>query len=190
MKPEIILAILWLAYGFIHTLLATKSVKAFFKSISKYYRLIYNILALALIIPIIIYQFSFSSEVLLEKSFFNQLLGGLMMASGLFLAYKAILSYDLKEFSGLQLSAKSMKPSTLKINELSSIVRHPLYLGTLVFLWGWFGFSGLLSSLITALTITVYVRIGIYFEEKKLVEEFGNQYRKYQEEVPMLIPRL
>jgi methanethiol S-methyltransferase len=190
MKPEYILALLWMAYGFVHTVLAMNSAKTFFQSISKYYRLIYNILALILIIPIILYQFSFSSEILLEKSFLNQLLGGLMMASGLFLASKALMSYNLKEFIGIQYLQQSSKPSTLRKDELSSIVRHPLYLGIIVFLWGWFGFSGLLSSLVTALSLTVYIRIGIYFEERKLVEEFGKEYRKYQEEVPMLIPRL
>jgi methanethiol S-methyltransferase len=189
MKPEIILALLWLAYGFIHTVLAMNSVKNIFKGISKYYRLIYNGLAILLILPILNYQFSIPSELLLEKSLLNQILGGLMMTSGLFLAYKALTSYDLKEFIGTQYLQQSPNPSTFKTDELSSVVRHPLYLGILVFLWGWFGFSGLLSSLVTALALSIYIRIGIYFEEKKLVEQFGRVYQDYQKKVPMLIPR-
>jgi methanethiol S-methyltransferase len=189
MKPEIILALLWLAYGFIHTVLAMNSVKNIFKAISKYYRLIYNGLAILLILPILNYQFSITSQLLLEKSLLNQILGGLMMTSGLFLAYKALTSYDLSEFVGTQSLQQSPKPSTFKTDELSSVIRHPLYLGILVFLWGWFGFSGLLSSLVTALVLTIYIRIGIYFEEKKLVEQFGKAYQDYQKKVPMLIPR-
>ncbi len=189
MKPEIILSLLWLAYGFIHTVLAMNSVKNIFKGISKYYRLIYNGLALLMILPILNYQFSIPSQLLLEKSLLNQILGGLMMTSGLFLAYKALTSYDLAEFIGTQSLQQSPKPSTFKQDELSSVIRHPLYLGILVFLWGWFGFSGLLSSLVTALALTVYIRIGIYFEEKKLVEQFGKAYKDYQKKVPMLIPR-
>jgi methanethiol S-methyltransferase len=188
-KPEIILALLWLAYGFIHTVLAMNSVKNIFKGIIKYYRLIYNGLAILLILPILNYQFSIPSQLLLEKSLLNQILGGLMMTSGLFLAYKALTSYDLAEFVGTQSLQHSPKPSAFKQDELSSVIRHPLYLGILVFLWGWFGFSGLLSSLITALALTVYIRIGIYFEEKKLVEQFGKAYQDYQKKVPMLIPR-
>jgi methanethiol S-methyltransferase len=189
MKPEIILALLWLAYGFVHTVLAMNSVKDIFKGFSKYYRLIYNGLAVILILPILNYQFSFPSQLLLEKSLLNQILGGLMMTSGLFLAYKALTSYDLKEFIGTQYLQQSPNPSTFKTDELSSVVRHPLYLGILVFLWGWFGFSGLLSSLVTALALSIYIRIGIYFEEKKLVEQFGRVYQDYQKKVPMLIPR-
>ncbi len=36
----------------------------------------------------------------------------------------------------------------------------------------------------------LYVRIGIYFEEKKLVKEFGDIYNKYKLQVPMLIPKI
>ena len=189
MKPEIILALLWLAYGFVHTVLAMDAVKETFKGLSKYYRLIYNVLAIMLLLPIIYYQFSFQSQLLLEKSLLNQILGGLMMTSGLFLVYKALMGYDLKEFIGTTTLQATQKVISFKQDELLSVIRHPIYLGTIVFLWGWFGFSGLLSSLVTALTITVYVRIGIYFEEKKLVKQFGKVYQDYQKQVPMLIPK-
>jgi protein-S-isoprenylcysteine O-methyltransferase Ste14 len=189
MKSEIILALLWLAYGFVHTALAMNWVKNIFKGISKYYRLIYNGLAVILLLPILNYQFSIPSESLLEKSLLNQILGGLMMTSGLFLAYKALVSYDLAEFIGTKTLQPVQKPISFRQDELSSVIRHPLYLGILVFLWGWFGFSGLLSSLVSAISLTVYIRIGIYFEEKKLVEQFGKVYQDYQQKVPMLIPR-
>lgn len=193
MKPEIILALLWLVYGFVHTLLATNIVKSYseklLRSFARYYRLIYNGLAILLILPILNYQFSISSQLLLEKSLFNQILGGLMMTSGLFLTHKALTSYDLAEFMGIQSLQQSPNFSTFKKDELLSVIRHPLYLGILIFLWGWFGFSGLLSSFVTALALTNYIRIGIYFEEKKLVEKFGKEYQDYQKKVPMLIPR-
>ncbi len=193
MKLEIILAFLWLSYGLVHTLLASNLVKSFFTkflgSISKYYRLIYNGLAILLILPILNYQFSIPSQLLLEKSLLNQILGGLMMTSGLFLAYKALVSYDLAEFIGTKTLQPVQKSVSFRQDELSSVIRHPLYLGMLVFLWGWFGFSGLLSSLVTALLLTIYIRIGIYFEENKLVEQFGKVYQDYQKKVPMLIPR-
>lgn len=193
MKPEIILALLWVAYGFIHTLLAANAVKQFLNKLlgraSKYYRLIYNALAVLLILPIVQYQLSIPAQFLLEKSLLNQILGGLMMASGLFLVYKALINYNLSEFIGTQTLQTTPKTISFKQDELLSVIRHPLYLGMLVFLWGWFGFSGLLASLISAIALSIYIRIGIYFEEKKLVEQFGKQYQEYQKKVPMLIPR-
>lgn len=196
MKSEIILSILWIVYGVFHSLTATESFKNLLKSVlgrfSIYYRLIYNILAIVLILPIIKFQLDSPTELLLEKSIMNQILGGLMMGSGIFLGFSALKQYNLSEFLGtdvLKDSNKKKQPLLIK-DELSSIVRHPLYLGILIFLWGAFGFFGTSLHLVTAISLTFYIRIGIHFEEKRLVKEFGKQYEKYQKEVPMLIPKI
>ena len=39
-----------------------------------------------------------------------------------------------------------------------------------------------------ALILTVYLIIGTFLEERKLVYEFGDQYRNYQKQVSMLLP--
>lgn len=67
-------------------------------------------------------------------------------------------------------------------------VRHPLYLGTFLFIWGLFILIPHTSLLISNFIITVYTLIGIGLEEKKLVREFGEAYRVYQKEVPKLVP--
>ena len=36
--------------------------------------------------------------------------------------------------------------------------------------------------------LTVYVVIGTHLEERKLVAEFGDEYREYQQTVSMLFP--
>lgn len=194
MNSEIILVILWLAYGIIHTLLASDALKNLLKSIlgrfSTYYRILYNIIATLLLIPIVQFQLSTPSKMLLEQSLMNQILGGLMMGSGIFLGVSALRHYDLSEFLGIdELKGKTKQP-VLMVDELSSIVRHPLYLSILVTVWGYFGFFGTSTGLTTAVALSLYIRIGIYFEEKKLVEVFGKTYQKYQKEVPMLIPKL
>jgi protein-S-isoprenylcysteine O-methyltransferase Ste14 len=38
--------------------------------------------------------------------------------------------------------------------------------------------------------LTLYLILGAIYEERKLVREFGEQYTRYQERVPMLIPGL
>ncbi|MEA5403698.1 isoprenylcysteine carboxylmethyltransferase family protein [Arcicella sp. DC2W] len=196
MKSEIILSILWIVYGVFHSLTATESFKNLLKSVlgrfSIYYRLIYNTLAVVLILPIIKFQLDSPTDLLLEQSIMNQILGGLMMGSGIFLGFSALKQYDLSEFLGtdaLKDSTKKKQELLIK-DELSSIVRHPLYLGILIFLWGAFGFFGTSLHLVTAISLTFYIRIGIHFEEKRLVKEFGKQYEKYQKEVPMLIPKI
>jgi methanethiol S-methyltransferase len=134
MKNEIILALLWIGYGVIHSVLASDSVKKIFTI--KYYRLIYNGLAIVLLIPIAYFQITAESKKLMEDSFFNQLLGGIMMASGIFVMYLSFKNYDLKEFIGTDFQDK--KQPELTKEGLSEFVRHPLYVGILLFILGKF----------------------------------------------------
>ncbi len=45
-----------------------------------------------------------------------------------------------------------------------------------------------MAVLLTNPVLTAYLVIGTFLEERKLVVEFGDQYRQYQREVPMLFP--
>ncbi|WP_158279593.1 methyltransferase family protein [Arcicella aurantiaca] len=186
MQTNIYLGIAWLIYGAIHSLLATEILKKAFPS--KYYRLIYNSLAIVLIIPILYLQVTLPSVNMMQSSLLSQILSGMMMLSGIYLVYVSFRNYDLKAFLGIDFN-DAKKKSDLQIEGVSSVVRHPIYTGILLFLWGTFGYFTTESYLVTAIALTLYIRIGIYFEEKKLVQEFGKQYEKYQKEVPMLIPK-
>ena len=67
-------------------------------------------------------------------------------------------------------------------------VRHPLYLGTFLALWGGFLLHPSAALLISNAITTTYTLIGIRLEEAKLLREFGAPYRHYQQQVPMLLP--
>ncbi len=70
-----------------------------------------------------------------------------------------------------------------------SIVRHPQYLGAI---FAHIAFSILLSglySLILTILVVFYNYITAWKEEKELVKEFGEEYERYKEEVPMFLPR-
>jgi methanethiol S-methyltransferase len=66
------------------------------------------------------------------------------------------------------------------------IVRHPLYLFMLVLIWSTPRFST--DQLLFNLLWTLWVVVGTKLEERDLVAEFGESYRRYQHSVPMLIP--
>jgi len=38
------------------------------------------------------------------------------------------------------------------------------------------------------LAFTLYILVGVYFEERKLLREFGQEYAEYRSITPMLIP--
>jgi methanethiol S-methyltransferase len=90
--------------------------------------------------------------------------------------------------SGIRSIFTPMPASELKINGIHRFVRHPLYSGTILFVWGLFFVFPFLNNLIAASLLTLYVLIGIIFEEKKLKIEFGKDYEEYISKVPMLIP--
>lgn len=76
----------------------------------------------------------------------------------------------------------------LKKDGIHKYVRHPLYLGTLLFIWGLFFIFPMLNNLIAVIIITLYVFGGIMFEEKKLLQQFGSSYVDYISTVPMIFP--
>lgn len=69
---------------------------------------------------------------------------------------------------------------------LYKVVRHPLYLGFLMAFW--FAPVMTIGHAIFTMGMTIYIFIGIYHEEKDLVNAFGEKYRTYRKQVPKIIP--
>ena len=66
-------------------------------------------------------------------------------------------------------------------------VRHPLYLFTIVLFWSYPSISA--DRLLLNVLWTIWIVIGTTLEERELIDDFGDDYRDYQANVPMLLPR-
>jgi methanethiol S-methyltransferase len=84
------------------------------------------------------------------------------------------------------LTGRNMPAARFRTPVLYKVVRHPLYLGFIIAFWA----APVMTvghALFAAVT-TAYILVGIALEERDLVGQFGNDYRRYRERVPMLIP--
>lgn len=117
--------------------------------------------------------------------------GAMLAILGVVVLSAAGRSYDFARFAGIaQFRAgapdAAAPPEPLATGGMNAIVRHPLYLGVLLILWG---VATTPLRLATAIAATAYILIGIRFEERNLIRRYGDAYRTYRARVPMLLPR-
>jgi protein-S-isoprenylcysteine O-methyltransferase Ste14 len=158
-----------------------------FRSYYKYYRLIYSIIAAGSLVLLLYFQFSHQSEILFRQTWLLWPVAVPLLLTGIYIMMACISKYFIN-LSGVDVFLKEKREPVLETNGLHNYVRHPLYLGTLLFVWSLFLFFPLLSNLIACGVITIYTIAGIYIEERKLKLEFGEAYSVYSSKVPMLIP--
>ena len=110
--------------------------------------------------------------------------GGQLLAALMLIV--AFLQTDSLSFVGLRQLFETEKFSQLVTRGLYRVVRHPLYTFGLLFIWLTPNVSQ--NSLTIYIGATIYTLVGAYFEERKLLRDFGDAYAEYRRITPMLIP--
>lgn len=194
MLQHTLLLLLWATFGLLHSLLAADRVK---EKIARwwgtgfiYYRLVYSVLAFIQLGLIGWYQFSITSPVLWLTPAFIQVVLVFTSLTGLVLMCVMIRKYFF-HLSGIDVFFTTNHSAPFLVTTgLHSKMRHPLYTGTLLFLWSLCLLFPRAAHLLSVATITLYTIIGARLEEAKLAKTFGAAYSLYKKQVPMLIPSL
>ena len=192
----LILSSIWAGYCFLHSFLIsvrfTNYLTRVLKNYYSFYRLFYALISLVLLVWVINYTAPLDTTIIITYvppwSIIRQVT---MWGSLLMFFWAFFFNYDSLSFFGIRqiLNFKKLKTTNpseeIKKNGLLAVTRHPMYLALIIYLWSQ---TFRVADIVVNIVLTIYVIIGTVLEEKKLVLEFGDAYRKYQREVPMLVP--
>jgi methanethiol S-methyltransferase len=90
--------------------------------------------------------------------------------------------------SWLALRGKPYTHRPFRTPGLYRYVRHPLYVGWLLFFWATPVMT--VGHLLMAIGTSGYILIAIVFEERDLLAHFGADYRAWRARTPLFVPRL
>jgi protein-S-isoprenylcysteine O-methyltransferase Ste14 len=197
---DILLIILAFAlFGFLHSYLASYGFK---KKLAKeagtyiaFYRIIYNLTAIFFfylmyeLLPrpdMIVYDLPTPWDfVVLIPQFVS--LAGIIWTIKYFSSMEFLgINQAVRWFKGEYKTEELDERLTLRIEGPYKYSRHPLYLFTILFLL----FRPVMDIfyLTFFLCIVVYFYIGSFYEEKKIIETFGEEYLVYSKSVPRIFP--
>lgn len=191
-KEHIFLGIGWILFCILHSVLASlwfkNRMQLWLGKSFVYYRAFYSSFALVTFGIIILQQVATSSPYLFVPMRILEFIGGLIGFVGLCAMSVSLSKYIFNIYGFNRLFGKKNEPILIE-KGIHSIVRHPLYFGTFLLIWGVWLIYPWISLLISNLIITIYTLIGIQLEEKKLELEFGEKYVNYKKRTPMIIPQ-
>jgi len=182
------LVLYFLFFAIIHSFLAmdhakNKAEKLLGKGY-RYYRIIYTLISIPLFAPAFIVWITYSNSTpvvyTIPQNFYPVVIFVRLAALGMF-AY-VVLQIDFLEFIGL----KRQKKNVLITGGAYGIVRHPIYTAGILLLITKMEMT--LLDITAVLLVVVYLIIGAFIEERRLLSTYGDEYRKYQQRVSMFLP--
>jgi protein-S-isoprenylcysteine O-methyltransferase Ste14 len=177
-----------------HTVMARRSFKAWWtRFVSPALERSTFVLAATAILALLLWQWRPIPEPVIWniESRAGVLLAEHVFFLGWVIALTSTMLLDHFELFGLsqihaQLTGRAIPESEFRTPLLYRYVRHPLYLGFVLGFWATPRMTA--GHLLFATAMTGYILIGIWFEERDLIAQFGERYHRYREQVGMLLP--
>jgi protein-S-isoprenylcysteine O-methyltransferase Ste14 len=108
---------------------------------------------------------------------------GLVFAASLLISHFDL--FGLRQ-TWLRFVNRPYEPVGFRLVGLYKLVRHPLMLGFLIAFWATPSMT--IGHLFFTVMVTLYIAMGLWFEERDLVREHGENYLKYRRSVRALLP--
>ena len=179
-----------LVYYAFHSLLVVPDIKeAVMRNMSmgpQSFRGFYALASTLGLVMAVVLTYNEPFRVFLMPSLAGKLGGGLLILAGALGAWSAFRAYSFRAFIGFSPEPKAALVTT----GWQARMRHPLYFFTLLMAAGLFLYQTDTRTLAWLLATLIYVPMGAWLEERKLVAIHGDAYRTYQKTTPMLFPKM
>jgi methanethiol S-methyltransferase len=191
------LIIFWSLWCAVHSGMISLTVSGYLKSRFgtgyRFYRLLYNFVALTTLAPLILYSQSLKGAVLFRWEGYMTIVQIVLLITVFALFVSGGLKYDMLHFFGIRQIMSGKLHSTLSesgdldTSGVLNLTRNPWYLAAIIFIW--IGYREMyVSTVIVNIILTIYLITGTLLEERKLTIELEDNYRDYIYRVSMLFP--
>ena len=186
----ILLGVGWAVYFFVHSLLAATGPKNYIISATglsqKAYRILYNVISAVGLLVMIGYLSIVSKGAIFPVGDELRFVSLSMVVIGVVVIRQAFKQYDMGEFLGVRFGDNN----EFRRKGILNHIRHPLYSGTILIIIAMFLYSPTYGTMVTMGVTFLYLAIAIPLEERKLIDLYGDKYRRYKKEVPSIIPKI
>ncbi len=188
----------WTAFAVFHSLTVSEKYESLARrsmgerAFAAYHRLLFTAYSFLAFFLLVLYLRSLPDRPLYRVEGAGRILFHAVQLLGAALLLRT--PWDIREFIGIRQWKRHRKggpPDPGRIGRLFTgktygIVRHPLYLGISVVLL--FHPVQTRNSFLSVVLAILYFYIGTFFEERRMVRAFGQEYRDYQGRVPRFLP--
>lgn len=167
-----------------HSLFARTRMKALLAALwpERLLRSLYVWIASVLLVLVCLFWRTIGGEVYHAPQSWLTIVHALAQLTGVWLIARSVRAIDALELAGIRPARPVSAADTLQVSGPYRLVRHPLYLGWILIVFGAAHLTG--DRVAFAAMTTLYLLVAIPWEERSLEEAFGAAYVRYKERVP------
>lgn len=129
-------------------------------------------------------------QITLYSTPWSWLPAAILAVAGFWLYSTSFTGFSVRQFGGIPEVLAGAQEQRLVTTGIRSRVRHPLYLAHLCEMAAWSVGTGLLVCYGLTVFALITGAIMIRMEERELEQRFGDEYRRYRNAVPAVVPKI